>query len=360
MTRSVFVRGLPVALLLCLLTACEEKSAAPEAPRPVRTIAAVRADERQTMIQTGTVTPRLETDIGFQVSGRLLSRVVEVGARIGGGDLIASIDPSDIVNELKTAEADVASSSAAATVAQSNLDRQRWLLDRQIVAKVSVETAESDWKGAVAKRDAATATLASARNKLAYADLRATISGVVTATGANAGQVVSAGQMVVRIASDTDKDATFDVAESVINTIPPDVPVRVTLLADASVSTLGKVREISPSADDATRSYRVKVAIPDAPEAMNLGATVTGAIVAPGVPVVELPAASISSADGKPAVFVVDTATGRLSLKPVTVDRYDQDSVLVSSGLDVGEQVVVAGVSKLRPGQTVSLEGAAQ
>lgn len=358
--RSVFVRGFSLALLLCLLAACEEKSAAPEAPRPVRTIAAERVDARQTMTQTGTVTPRLETDIGFQVSGQLLRRVVDVGTRVAKGDLIASIDPSDIANELKAAEADVASSAAAQTISQSNLERQRWLFDRQIVAKVSVESAESDWKAAVAKHDAATATLASARNKLDYADLRASLSGVVTAVGANAGQVVGAGQMVVRVASDTEKDATFDVAESVINSISSDVEVRVSLLSDPAVLTMGKVREISPSADDATRSYRVKVGLADAPDAMALGATVIGAIASPGIPVIALPAVAISAADGKPAVFVVDAATGKLSLKPVTVERYSEKDALISAGVDAGERVVVAGVSKLRPGQTVSLDESAQ
>ncbi len=356
MKRPAFVWILPLCLLL--LAGCEEKSAIPESPRPVRMVAAELIDGRQTMMQTGTVTPRLETDLSFQVSGRLLRRVVDVGMRIGKGDLIAAIDSSDIENEVKTAEAELISSNAAATVAQSNLDRQRWLFDRQIVAKISVETAESDWKAAAAKRDAAKATLANARNKLGYADLRSTVSGVVTAVGVNAGQVVGAGQMVVRVASDAQKDATFDVAESVVNTVSPDVSVRVTLLADPSVSTIGKVREVSPSADDATRSYRIKVALADATEAMNLGATVTGSIMVPGVPVVKLPAASISSTDGEPAVFVVDPVTGRLSLKPVMVDRYDQDDVLISAGLDAGEKVVVAGISKLRPGQIVSLEGA--
>lgn len=360
MMPSVFVRGLSTALLVCLLAACEEKTAAPEPPRPVRTVVAERIDERQTMTQTGTVTPRVETDVSFQVSGRLLRRVVDVGARIGKGDLIASIDPSDIANEVKAAEADVASSAAAQAIAQSNLERQRWLFDRQIVAKVSVESAESDWKAAVAKHDAATAALASARNKLGYADLRASLSGVVTAVGANAGQVVGAGQMVVRIASDSEKDATFDVAESVINSIPPDVEVRVSLLSDPGVSTKGRVREISPSADDATRSYRIKVGLADAPEEMSLGATVTGAITAPGVPAITLPAAAISAADGKPAVFVVDAASGKLTLKPVTVERYSEKNVLVSSGVDAGERVVVAGVSKLRPGQIVSLDESAQ
>lgn len=359
MKRSVFAWGLPLVLAINLLAGCEEHSTRPESPRPVRTIAAARVDERQIMTQTGTVTPRVETDIGFQVSGRLLRRVVDVGARIGKGDPIASIDPSDIVNEVKAAEADVSSSGAAQTIAQSNLERQRWLFDRQIVAKVSVETAESDWKAAVARHDAALAALASARNKLAYADLRATISGVVTAVGANAGQVVGAGQMVVRLASEGEKDATFDVAESVIDTIPPDVSVRVSLLSNPSVSTLGTVREISPTADEATRSYRVKVGLADAPEAMSLGVTVTGTIAAPGVPVIALPAAAISSADGRPAVFVVDVATGRLSLKPVTVERYTEQNVLISSGLGVGERVVVAGVSKLRPDQIVSLDEAA-
>lgn len=360
MLRSVFVRGLPAALFVCLLAACEEKTATPEPPRPVRTVVAEHVDERLTMTQTGTVTPRLETDVSFQVAGRLLRRVVDVGARIGKGDLIASIDPGDIANELKSAEADVASSAAAQTIAESNLERQRWLFDRQIVAKVSVESAESDWKAAVAKHDSATAALASARNKLGYTDLRATMSGVVTAVGANAGQVVSAGQMVVRVASDTQKDAAFDVAESVINSIPPDVEVRVSLLSDPGVSTTGKVREISPSADDTTRSYRVKVSLADAPDAMSLGATVTGAIASPGVPVIGLPAAAISSADGKPAVFVVDTATGKLVLKPVTVERYSEKDALISFGVDVGDRVVVAGVSKLRPGQTVSLDESAQ
>lgn len=359
MTRSLFVRGLSLALLLCLLAACDDEQVALEAPRPVRTLVAARADERQTMTQTGTVTARLETDVGFQVPGRLLRRVVDVGARIGRGDLIASIDPSDIANEVKVAEADVASSAAAETVARSNLERQRWLFERQIVAKVSVESAESDWKAAVARHDAAEAGLASARNKLGYADLRTPMAGIVTAVGANAGQMVGAGQMVVRVASDTEKDATFDVAESVINSIPPDVEVRVTLLSDPSASTTGRVREISPSADDATRSYRIKVGLADAPEAMSLGATVTGAIAAPSVPVIALPAAAISAADGKPAVFVVDAA-GKLTLKPVTVERYSEATALISSGLDAGERVVVAGVSKLRPGQTVAPDESAK
>lgn len=358
MKRSFFVWGPPAAVLLCLVGACDDQAAAPEAPRPVRTVTAVHIDNRQTMTQTGTVTPRLETDVGFQVSGRLLRRVVDIGARIGKGDLIAAIDPSDIVNEVKAAEADVSSSSAAESIARSNLDRQRWLYERQIVAKVSVEAAESDWKAASARHEAAMAAEAGARNRLGYADLKSTISGVVTAVGANAGQVVSAGQMVVRVASDTEKDATFDVAESIINTLPPDVPVRVSLLADPSVSTLGKLREVSPSADDATRSYRVKVSLPDAPEAMSLGATVTGAIAAPAVAVFELPAAAIGSIDGKPAVFVVDVATGALTLKPVTVERYGEQTVLVSDGITAGERVVVAGVSKLRPGQVVALDEA--
>jgi RND family efflux transporter MFP subunit len=360
MMRSVFAGGLPAALLLCLLTACQEKTATPEPPRPVRTVVAEHVDERLTMTQTGTVTPRLETDVGFQVSGRLLRRVVDVGTRVVKGAPIASIDPSDIANEVKAAEADVTSSAAAQTIAQSNLERQRWLFDRLIVAKVSVESAESDWKAAVAKHDAATAALASAHNKLGYADLTATMSGVVTAVGANAGQVVGAGQMVVRVASDAEKDATFDVAESVINSIPPDIEVRVSLLSDPSVSTTGKVREINPSADDTTRSYRIKVGLAEAPDAMSLGATVTGAIAAPGVAVITLPAAAISVADGKPAVFVVDAATGKLTLKPVTVERYSEKDALVSAGVNAGERVVVAGVSKLRPDQTVSLDENAQ
>ena len=166
--------------------------------------------------------------------------------------------------------------------------------------------------------------------------------------------------MIVTVALDDGADAVFDVPASLMRQVSPDVEISIALTDDPEIRTVGRVRETAPQADPVTRSYRVKVGLTERPEAMRLGATVTGQapMRAPGG--IELPATALTSVDNKPAVWVVDPASQQVSLRPVQLQRQDSAGIVVTRGLEGGEVVVTAGVHALRPGQKVRLLGDAQ
>lgn len=351
--KHPLVTGCMCGLVLLSLAGCSEDEPRAQSPRPVRTVIAETAVVGEQIIQTGEIQPHTETELGFRIDGRVASRAVDLGDTVKTGDLIATLNPQDVANEVRAAEADLESALSAETLAKSSMDRQRLLFDKHIVALAKMEEADANWRTSVARREAAQATLENVRNKLAYTKLFAPTDGIVSAIGANAGQVVSAGQMVVKLASTEARDAVFNVSEKVINTAPPDTGVEIELVSDPRIRQIGRVRDVSPTADAATRSYRVRVALPDAPAAMAFGATVTGRLILPGAALIELPATSVTSEAEKPAVLVVDPASHTLTRKPIEVARYSADKVFVASGLTIGDAVVTAGVSKLRPGQKV-------
>ena len=180
----------------------------------------------------------------------------------------------------------------------------------------------------------------------------------MTATGAESGEVVHAGQMIVQLARQGGRDAVFDVPEQLIRNSPPDPLVDIALTNDPQVKATGRVREVSPQADAATRTFQVKVGITDPPQAMKLGATVIGSIRLSPPPGVEIPASALTETGGRPAVWVVDPQKKTVSLRNVEVARYDPADRRDLQGLETGEFVVTAGVQTLRPGQKVRLLGA--
>ena len=212
---------------------------------------------------------------------------------------------------------------------------------------------------AQAQVDAAHAQVGIAQDQLSYTVLFADAPGVVTATGAEPGEVVRAGQMIVNVARQGGRDAVFDVSEQLIRTGPRDPVVQIALTNDPSVRATGRVREVSPQADPTTRTFQVKVGIIDPPPAMELGSTVTGSIKLSAPAGLEVPPSALTEADGRPAVWVVDPKSQTVSLRNVDVSRYDPADVVVSQGLDTGEIVVTAGVQTLHPGQKVRLLGGA-
>ena len=175
------------------------------------------------------------------------------------------------------------------------------------------------------------------------------------AVGATPGQVVTAGQTVVLVARLDEREAVFDIAENLFLKVPRDPKVTVELVGDAGIRVVGSVRYVSPQADSLTRTYTVRVSLPNAPPEMRLGATVRGRIDFPAEAAVALPGAALLERDGKPSVWVFDPGTGRVDMRAVTVGRYSADQVFLSSGLATGEVVVTAGVHTLRPGQQVRL-----
>ncbi|SEC01229.1 RND family efflux transporter, MFP subunit [Pseudomonas saponiphila] len=355
-----------VALRICgcifglslFLTGCQEEKRLEEAPRPVRVVIAEPAVIGEEVAQTGEIRAHIETDLAFRIPGRIATRSVDVGANVAKGQVLAVLDPNDVQNEVRIAEAEVRSAEAAEEFARSGLERQRMLFDKQFVARARVDEAAANWRAANARLNVAKTGLLTARNKLSYTELRAPDAAIVSAVMVNTGQVIDAGQLAFKLASTQERDAVFNVSERLYTSVVSDVKVEVALVSDPKIKVIGSIRDVSPTADAATRTYRVRIALPQTPPAMTLGATVTGRLLLPGKALFTLPASSLTSQDGKPAVFIVQPSDHTLVRKPVVVTRFTATQALVESGLTEGDAVVTAGVSKLRTGQKVVYDAA--
>jgi membrane fusion protein, multidrug efflux system len=331
----------------------EETAKAPEI-RPVRTVTVEPRQLGETLSLTGEIQPRYQADIGFRVDGKILERPVDVGTAVKSGQLLARLDPQQFQQSIVVAKADVAAAEAEVTRSENQEFRQRELLKNGHTTKVKFDQAVQAFQTASAQYKAAGAKLVQAEENLGYTELKADQAGVVTAVGADAGQVVAAGQMVVRLAQPGEREAVFSVGEVHLLNPQRDPTVTVKLVSDPAITAQGRVRYVSPQADPATRTYAVRVALPDAPPQMRLGATVTGSVTSREAEVVSLPSTALFDQGGKPAVWLVGS-DGTVALKPITVARYGDDSFIVASGLAKGEIVVTGGVQKLVPGEKVRL-----
>jgi membrane fusion protein, multidrug efflux system len=356
-----FTRSLPLAwgalgalVLMFAATACqkEEKAAAPNI-RPVRTVTVEPSEAGEMVSLTGEIKPRYEADIGFRVNGKILERPVDVGTQVKKGDLLARLDPQQYRQDFEVAKAEVAKADAEVARSQAQEYRQRELLKNGHTTQVSYDQALKTFKTAQAQADAARAKQVQASENLGYTDLMADNDGVISAIGAEPGQVVSAGQMVVRLAQPGEREAVFNLAEATFKSPPKNPTVEVKLVSNPDIQTQGKVRYISPQADPATRTFTVRVSLPDALPQMRLGANVIGSVTVNQGSSITIPGSALFQKDGKPAVWLVDK-DGTVQLKPITVQRYQGDSVVVGDGLSQGDVVVTAGVQKLLPGQKVA------
>lgn len=342
-----------------LLSACDKKPPPAAEIRPVRTVVATSRTEGEPVTLTGHVRARTEENLAFRIDGRMLVRRVNLGQELKPGDLVAELDPKPQQDGLRTAQALLAAAEASLREAVNNFQRQQTLVNQGWATRVEFDAAQKTLSTAKASVDAAAAQVHNATDQVGYTQLTADAAGVVTATGAEPGEVVRAGQTIVTVAQHNGLDAVFDVPDSLMRRLRPDVTVTVALTDDPKIRTTGQVRETSPQADPVTRSFRVKVGLNDPPESMRLGATVLGQAHMVEEGGIELPATALTSTDNKPAVWVVDPKTQEVSLHIVTVRQGGSSSIVVSDGLAEGERVVTAGVHALRPGQKVRLEGAA-
>jgi RND family efflux transporter MFP subunit len=353
LTLSLGAAG--ILILLSVLAAChKEEKAASQAVRPVRTVTVELQEGGEKVSLTGEIQPRYQADLGFRVNGKILERPVDVGTQVKKGDLLARLDPQQYRQDFEVAKAEVAATEAEVTRSQAQEYRQRELLKNGNTTRVQYDQALKTFKTAQAQLDSAQAKQIQASENLGYADLKADNDGVITAIGADAGQVVSAGQMVVRLAQPGEREGVFNIGEGAFKTRPKDPTVTVHLVSNPEIETAGKVRYVSPQADPATRTYTVRVSLPDAPPQMRLGANVVGTVTLDQGQTVSIPGSALFQKDSKPAVWLVEKDK-TVQLKPITVQRYQGDSVVVGDGLAQGDVVVTAGVQKLLPGQKVAL-----
>ena len=344
-----------VLVLIAALAACKkQEAAAPQEIRPVRTVTVEPKEAGETLSLTGEIQPRYQADLGFRVNGKILDRPVDVGTQVKKGGLLARLDPQQYKQDLEVAKAEVAKADAEVTRAQAQEYRQRELLKNGHTTQVAYDQALKTFKTAQAEADAARARQVQASENLGYTDLMADADGVISAIGADPGQVVSAGQMVVRLAQPGEREAVFNLAEAAFKNPPKNPIVEVKLVSNPDIKTEGRVRYLSPQADPTTRTFTVRVSLPDAPPQMRLGANVIGSVTVNEGSSITIPGSALFQKDGQPAVWLVDK-DGTVQLKSITVQRYQGDAVVVGGGLTQGDVVVTAGVQKLLPGQKVSL-----
>lgn len=352
------LRPLLALCLVALVSGCfEEEEAEPAEARPVRIVVVEETAIGETATLAGTIESQVQVDLAFRIGGRMTERAVAVGDTIEAGQFLARLDPTDEENGLRAAEANLAAAEAQLAEARSNYDRQRQLYDRGFLARAGLERAEAALNTAASQADAAAAQFGISTRRLNDTVLYADAPGVVTAVGAEPGEVVAGGRMIVQVARDGGLDAVFDVPAALIETSPSDPEITVALSQTPTVSARGRVREVAPRADAQTGTFRVRVGLIDPPAELRLGSTVTGRAVFGQANVVEIPATALTASDGKPSVWVVDPAAATVELRPIEVSRYLPATVIVADGLAPGDMVVTAGVQALRPGQKVRVPG---
>jgi RND family efflux transporter MFP subunit len=349
--------------LLIVLTTTSLAGCQPDAEvqvpdaRPVGAVTVARSKVGVPTTITGRIEARDEAALGFRISGRIAENDLRLGDRVTPGQILARLESQNEQNALRTARARLAAAEAQLTEARNRFERQETLLADGWTTRARFDEAQQALQTAQSQVDDAEAQLETAQDLVSFTELKADAPGVVTAVGPRAGEVVQAGQMIARLARQDGRDAVFEVPAQVIRSAPPDPEITVTLTEDPTVTAIGRVREVSPQADPVTRTFDVKVGLTDPPEAMRLGATVTGRMQVHASAAIELPAAALTRFNRQPAVWVVDSSSHTVSLHNVDVLGFDQETVAISGGLDEGRIVVTAGVQALHPGQKVRLLG---
>jgi len=341
-----------------VLASCkpDTKVEAPEI-RPVRTVTAAKGKAGETVVLTGHVQAEDEPAFAFRIAGRMIERPVNVGDRVEAGQVLAKLDPENELNELRSAESTLAAAQGQLTYARGDFDRQRQLLANGHTPRARFDQSQNALQSAQSQVDNAEAQLRIARDRVSWTTLEADAPGTVTARGAEPGEVVQAGQMIVRLARQGGRDAVFDVPAQLLRSAPGESEITVRLTDDPSVTATGRVREIAPQADPVTRTFEVKVGLSDPPQAMRLGATVTGSVKLESEPVISIPASALTELNRQPAVWIVDPKNLTVSMRNVELLRHDPGTVVIAQGLDTGDIVVTAGIQALHPGQKVRLLG---
>jgi RND family efflux transporter MFP subunit len=347
--------ALALALSAMPLSACNDRSATSvEHAAFVHTEIVQPQDGQGSLTLTGEVQARFRADLSFRVSGRVLARLVDVGAHVSAGDLLARLDPAEQQADFDAATAGVASAEAQLRVAQATFDRQTRLISSGFTTRVAYDQAQEQLRTAQSTLESAKAELGRTREALGNTELHARAAGVVTARNLEVGQVVQAAQSVFTLAQDGERDAIFDVPESMFLGDVEGGRVSLALVSGSDVTATGYLREVSPAVDPKNSTVRVKVAIQNPPPAMTLGSAITGTAETKPATEITLPWTALMALGSRPAVWIVDPKTNTASLKPVTVGAYEAGAVLIKQGLEAGDRVVINGGKLLSSGQPVT------
>jgi RND family efflux transporter MFP subunit len=352
MTRALSITS--IFAVAVVMAGCKTETKVLEPVRPVLSTVLEPARPDSTAV-LGTVEARFKTELSFRLLGRMTERPVNIGDSVAQGATIAAIDSTALEIAVRSARADLAKSRAQLVNASGVEDRQRILIASNTTTKAMLDSAEQTRAGAEASVARAEANLKKALEQLGYAKLTSDFAGVVTAVGAEVGQVVQPGQSVVTVARPDIREAVVDIGADFPVPLRVGLPFTVSLILRPGVQISGQVREIAPQADAATRMRRVRIALNDPPPGFRLGATVTAQLGNDPSSDLRVPASAVLTQDGADFVWVVDLPASTVSLRKVLLSR-DGGDVRVTGGLAAGTRVVTAGIHTLTPGQHVRIE----
>lgn len=353
--KAFFLLTLSAATLA--LSACSRQEAAPEPVRAVKVVTAGLEGLQGETVYAGEVRARVESRLGFRVGGKLTQRTVDLGQQVSAGQVLAALDPQDYQLSAQAAQAQLLAAQTQRDVALADYRRFESLKAQGFISGAELDRREASLKAAEAALVQARSQSQAQTNQVGYAQLQATAAGVVTGLEAEVGQVLAAGQPVVRLAHEGPRDVVFNVPEQTVGRFKPGLAMQAQL-AGQSETLQGRVREVGASADPVTRTFMVKLAL-ESSQRWPLGATVNVVSAlqtrVPALQAIQLPISALRQDGEATAVWLLDEASMTVQSQKVTLGAVQAQQVVIASGLRPGQKVVVAGVHVLSPGQKVTL-----
>lgn len=355
-TASKFsAAGLVLASTLALASCTEEKAESKPEIRPVKIVEIAKATKVRALEFSGSVKSRTEMNLGFRIAGKVTERLVDIGDRVRPGDVLAHVDPTDYKLAVDSAAANLAAADKSVDTAKFAIDRANALFKKDALPKAQVEQAQLAYDQAVSTRTATASSLEQAKNQLSYAELKSDRDGIVTAISADRGQVVAAGTPVVTVVAEDEKEVQIAVPENDIADFKPGKAVKARFWSDDKLVLDGKVREVSGSADAQSRTFSVRVSLPNDPRVL-IGMTATvQAEAAAGNASITVPLSALAEKDGGKIVWTVDRKAATVHARPVQVADFTADGVGVTEGLAPGDLVVSAGTQFMTENLKVKL-----
>jgi multidrug efflux system membrane fusion protein len=303
---------------------------------------------------SGEVRGRYEAQLAFQVNGKIIKRNVDLGSRVSVGDVLMEIDARDIQQTVNISSAQVSSAESQLQLAKSNLERYRTLYDQGAISRAQLDQYQNSYEVAQAAVSQSSAQYTQGTNQLGYSALVADSAGVISSLSAEAGQVVSAGQSVLTLVKEGEREVEINVPENRVDELRKAEHIQVQFWALPNVTTEGNIREISPIADKISRTYKVRIHLMNPPSDINLGMTANVTVAGSnGQQVTYIPLSAIYQTGDIPNVWVITNDT--VVLRPIKVGAFGDNKVQVLEGLQDGDVIVTAGVQKLYAGQKVRI-----
>jgi membrane fusion protein, multidrug efflux system len=355
-SRTVVFAFLSLIVVVATAGCSQEKKAeTPEPSRPVKTVRVAAAEVGRMLSYSGSVKARYDVSMAFRIGGKIVERKVDIGQHVGVGDLLARIDKADYELAVSKAEADLDSASRQVDTYAVNQRRAQALFDQKVVSKSELDQRNLAYDQAVAARKAAVTAVDQAKNQLSYTDLFSTAAGIVTQVSSEQGQVISAGAPVVTISLDGEKEVVIAVPETDIGQFKVGKIVKATFWALHDLTLEGKVREVAGSANAQSRTFNVRVSLPQ-DDSILLGMTATieakGEDARPGF---DLPLSALAKVDGQTVVWVVDPSSREVTMRPVKVGAFSASGLYVLDGVREGDLVVAAGTQFMAKGMKVAV-----